>query len=390
MIIILFITIFLILLGWWEYRVHGRALAAIPTRIHVNGSRGKSSVTRLIAAGLRAGGIRTIAKTTGTLPRIIDEHGLEIPIHRLRSPSIGEQIRALRFAARRHPQALVVECMAVKPQFQWISEQRMIRSTLGAFTNVRPDHLDEMGPTLTDVALSLCNTLPQGRKAFTTERVWFPLMEKTARRMKTDLKAVKEDSVSPEEIARFRYPEHQDNVALALAICQACGVERQTALGGMVKAYPDPGALQIFHILEDNRDLYFVNALAANDPDSTWVVWGKARDLLSPIENLIVILNSRSDRFGRSLQLLSLVWERIRPDWLVLTGERTRAIWRRALRQGFSPDRMVNLGGALAGEVYRKVKALSGPKVVVLAIGNMGAGGRQLAACFKEHGGQQA
>ncbi|MEO9595730.1 MAG: poly-gamma-glutamate synthase PgsB, partial [Rhodopirellula bahusiensis] len=36
-----------------------RQLLKIPFRIHVNGTRGKSSVTRLIAAGLRSGGIRT-------------------------------------------------------------------------------------------------------------------------------------------------------------------------------------------------------------------------------------------------------------------------------------------------------------------------------------------
>jgi hypothetical protein len=41
-----------------------RAQPAIPVRIHVNGIRGKSSVTRLIAAALREAGIRTVAKTT--------------------------------------------------------------------------------------------------------------------------------------------------------------------------------------------------------------------------------------------------------------------------------------------------------------------------------------
>ena len=49
----------------------------IPIRIHVNGTRGKSSVTRLIAAGLRAGGKRTFAKTTGTAPRVIDSIGID-------------------------------------------------------------------------------------------------------------------------------------------------------------------------------------------------------------------------------------------------------------------------------------------------------------------------
>ena len=41
-------------LGVLEDRRHRRHLARIPVRIHVNGTRGKSSVCRLIGAGLRA------------------------------------------------------------------------------------------------------------------------------------------------------------------------------------------------------------------------------------------------------------------------------------------------------------------------------------------------
>ena len=48
-----------------------RGLGAVPIRIHVNGSRGKSSVTRLIAAGLRESGLRILAKTTGSRARLI-------------------------------------------------------------------------------------------------------------------------------------------------------------------------------------------------------------------------------------------------------------------------------------------------------------------------------
>ncbi len=73
---------FLTSLGYLESWAHRRALNRIPIRIHVNGTRGKSSVTRLIAAGLRAGGIRTCAKTTGTLPRMIMPDGTEYPVFR--------------------------------------------------------------------------------------------------------------------------------------------------------------------------------------------------------------------------------------------------------------------------------------------------------------------
>ena len=102
--------------GVIEYYHHQRSLAAIPIRIHVNGTRGKSSVTRLIAAGLREAGIRTFAKTTGTAPRVIDAAGKDRIIHRLRSPSIGEQVRLLNYFSQEKSEAVVMECMAVQPQ----------------------------------------------------------------------------------------------------------------------------------------------------------------------------------------------------------------------------------------------------------------------------------
>jgi len=56
---------------------HRRALRSIPVRIHVAGTRGKSTTTRLIAAALRASGRRVVAKTTGSEPRLILPDGRE-------------------------------------------------------------------------------------------------------------------------------------------------------------------------------------------------------------------------------------------------------------------------------------------------------------------------
>ena len=66
----------LIIIGLFEFKFHQISLSEIPKgyRHHV---QGKSSVTRLIAAGLRAGGKRTFAKTTGTAPRVIDSEGID-------------------------------------------------------------------------------------------------------------------------------------------------------------------------------------------------------------------------------------------------------------------------------------------------------------------------
>ena len=74
-----------------KYHQHkSELLRGFEHRIHVNGIRGKSTVTRLIAASLREGKIKTIGKTTGTSARVILNHRKEIIIPRIEA-DIAEQ-----------------------------------------------------------------------------------------------------------------------------------------------------------------------------------------------------------------------------------------------------------------------------------------------------------
>ena len=314
------LLLLLICLGLVESRLHSIALGNLPIRIHVNGSRGKSSVTRLIAAGLRAGGLKTLAKTTGTSPRIIDELGKDRIIHRLRSASIGEQVRLLRNFAKKKPDAIVVECMAVQPQYQWIAEQKMVRSTISVITNVRPDHLDEMGLTLKENALSLSNTIPYNGEVVTSERDLAPVLETVAQKRNSELSIVGSELVSPEYMGRFPYLEHKDNVALALKVCELSGVKQETALEGMLTTQPDPGATVIWKLNCGDHINYFINVFAANDPASTLDIWNQIQTHIQDSKTCI-FLNTRNDRRYRTNQLLSLVFDKMKPDMLIVRGE---------------------------------------------------------------------
>ena len=77
MTLVFLLAVAFLVYGIVEYRVHLANLRAVPIRVHVNGTRGKSSVARLIAAGLRAGGVRTVAMTTGSAARYILPDGSE-------------------------------------------------------------------------------------------------------------------------------------------------------------------------------------------------------------------------------------------------------------------------------------------------------------------------
>lgn len=316
------LTLILLIIGVIEFWQHQNNLATIPLRIHINGTRGKSSVTRLVAAGLRAGGLRTFAKTTGTAPRIIDSDGKDRIIHRLRSASIGEQVRLMRFFAQEKPDAVVMECMAVHPQYQWISEQQMVKSHIGVITNARPDHLEEMGPTLDDVRLSLANTIPFNGKMIVGEIDILETITPVAKSRKTYLKAAVESTVMEDDLKDFTYLEHPQNVAVALDVCVEAGVDRKIALEGMKKVKPDLGALVVQKLDFGNGPILFINSMAANDPVSTLQIWNFV-ERRYPVEGVTcVYLNSREDRRSRTRQLLQLIYEDIKPDRSIVRGQK--------------------------------------------------------------------
>ncbi|MBL7024842.1 MAG: poly-gamma-glutamate synthase PgsB [Candidatus Marinimicrobia bacterium] len=318
---IMILTVIAALTGeWW---VHLRALKRIPIRIHVNGTRGKSSVTRLICAGLREAGYSVLGKTTGSDPRILDLEGKDRKIHRLQKPSIGEQVRFLRYFGQFRPQAVVLECMAVQPQYQWITEQHMVKSTHSVITNARLDHVEEMGHRLRDIAMSLSNTIPFKGNLFTAEQDKLDIFNEVAAKRGTEVNAVTDHGVSHEDMIGFNHIEHPENVALSLAVCESLGIAREQALDGMRKAQPDPGALRIWDLEMDGRHFSLVNAFAANDPQSTKTIWNMIKEHPSlDHEHTCAFLNTRSDRVNRSSQLLELILDDIEPDSLFVRGDK--------------------------------------------------------------------
>ncbi len=378
------LTAGLSLYGVVEMRRHQRNLLQIPIRVHVNGTRGKSSVTRLIAGGLREGGIRTFAKTTGTMARIIRPDGSETDVYRVGHPNLVEQTRIVRRAVEARAEALVIECMAVAPELQPISELRLIRSTVGVLTNVRADHLDVMGPTVDDAARALAQTMPVRGHAFTAERERAHIVAEVARKRGSTLQVTTDEGVTPEDLSGFTYFEHAENVSLALAVCAHLGVDRATALRGMHAATPDPGALRRYTVKSGHNTVTFVNAFAANDPDSTLLIWQRlGLEHPEPGAKRIVLANCRDDRLQRSGQIAELIAKRLTVDHAVLTGLGTDLVAFQAARYGLDESRLSNLGGMEAERVYEHVLGIADGRATVVGIGNIVGLGEEIVLHFK-------
>jgi gamma-polyglutamate synthase len=383
--ILLAILIIAVIVGLVEYMRHQQRIYSIPIRIHINGTRGKSSVTRLIGAGLRAGGISNITKVTGTFPRLIIEDGTETYIHRKSSANIIEQLSIVKFAASRKVKALVMECMALQPQFQTITEHHMIHSNINVMTNIRIDHTDVMGHTLPEIAETLGRTIPKNEHLFTSENVIPETLKKMADKRNTITHFIDPQSVSQEEMKGFRYIEHRENVSLSLAICQHLDIDREIALKGMYNAVPDAGVLWCHRVEVFQKRLIFYNAFAANDPDSTLLVWQKIRDEIGFEGLRIILLNTRQDRLYRARQLAEMVGSRMQNefDFLMLIGQSTDVVENISISCGIPKSKIISVGWTTPDKVFEKILSVTEKMSTIVAIGNMGGMGAETVEFFK-------
>lgn len=379
----------LILIIIWiiEYHNHQYWRNKIPMIIHVNGTRGKSSVTRLLAAGLRAGGKKVMAKTTGSAPVIIFEDGSETPIVRHFGANIKEQLKIIKFCAKRDIDILVLECMAVTPEYQWVTEKKMVRSQIGVITNTRLDHLDVMGPGLRNCTLSLCNSLPQNGIAFTAEWKMFPLMEKEAGKLHTKLNFSDGSKVPDEFMRGFTHIEHKDNVALSLDVCEYCNVDRNAALQEMYKAIPDIGAAEIFEVKRGDKKIFFVHSFAANDPESTEFLINYVKQIHSYVDNVSVVLNTREDRIYRSKQLIDMCVD-LDHDELFLVGQQTQSMFSYALSRNIPKNKVHDCGWVSGTELIDAVSKMNAKEILLFGVGNIGGNGGIIVDYFRERNGK--
>jgi poly-gamma-glutamate synthase PgsB/CapB len=298
---------------------------------------------------------------------------------------VKEQIRVVRAAAEERAEALVIECMALNPGLQSVCELKLVRSTHGVITNSRADHLDVMGPTVVDVARALAGTTPVGGKLFTAEQTHLNILSEAAADRRSQLIAVDDEQVAQvtwDELERFSYIEHPDNVALALKVCQDIGVDRDTALRGMWRAHPDPGVMTVAQSDAADRHTVFVNGFAANDPESTGKIWELVLQRFPKIQRHIAVVNCRADRADRSAQLAKACLEWTPADHYLVTGTATHLFARRATSLGLERQRITCVENKPLPQLLSTLNQQIGRSALVMGMGNIASPGMELVQYF--------
>lgn len=338
--------------AWWlATRRHQRLLEQLHLRVHVNGIRGKSSVTRLVAAVLREAGYVTVAKTTGSAARMIDPAGVETAIHRAGAATINEQVRLIARHVTPEIEAIVVECMAVSPLYQRVAQDRIIRGDITVITNVREDHQEVMGETLEQIADSLSVTIPEEGVVITAEERPH-LRDRIARnaaRRGAEFHFADAAEVDEGVMAKFDYLEFRANVAVGLKVADVLGIDRAVALRGMWKAVPDVGALRLSTVQVMGKEVLWVPLFAANDRESVVSIF----ELLQPQlkgRTTIGILNNRPDRGRRAELFADMSADALQPylDHIVTLGAYEAPVTARLIARGYPAERITNLGDSIA------------------------------------------
>jgi poly-gamma-glutamate synthase PgsB/CapB len=348
------VTIFLLVLigsyGYtaWSiisYRKFLARLRSIEWRIHVNGIRGKSTVTRYLAAILREAGYHTFGKTTGSAARILQPNGQDADVGRKGFANVNEQVRMINEFGRQHAEAVVVECMAINPVYAKWLEDRVVKSHLGVITNVRYDHAEYMGETLEKIAGSLAHTIPRKGIVITAEREanLVKILAEEAKKKDTKLIVAENNLVSDDDLIGFSHFAIEANVAIGFCVADLIGLNRERALGAMQNAANDPGAFRIERLNHRDHEVVWANLFAVNDRESFINLCGILFKQY-PTHKKVVVLNNRLDRPAR-VRLFTEISIDLGFDQIVTFGDYEAEVSAVAAKQH---DIIQNLGNSTA------------------------------------------
>jgi poly-gamma-glutamate synthase PgsB/CapB len=366
-------------------------LGSVPLRICITGTRGKSSVTRLIAAILRETGFRVLAKTTGSKPVLIFPDAEEKEISRRGIPSIVEGKKILKIASNLQAQALVSELMSISPECGFVESRQMLKPQILAITNVRLDHLAQMGSSRESVARSLASSIPQNATVFIPEEEFFPVFEEAASRLNSKVIKVPRESSEQDFRAEGKstWFEFEENIRLALAVADFIGIEKEKVLRGLKEVNPDFGSLKVWtaELGTPPRRFYLASGFAANDPQSTRLVLSNLMKRISLKEKEIIgLLNLRQDRGDRTIQWLQALKQEIFPEFkrLLFVGGHALALKSRLKKTSKIESSVIK--EKEPQKIMEKISAMAKGETVLFGMGNMGGAGKELVHYWEDVG----
>jgi poly-gamma-glutamate synthase PgsB/CapB len=348
-------------------------------------------VVRLITACLKGAGFAVLAKSTGSKPVIIFPDGEEQEIIRRGSPSILEGKRILKLGAELKVDALVTESMSIHPERSSVESAQMFNPHILVITNVRLDHIAQMGSARQDIANCFASTFPESGTVFIPQEEFFPVFEKTAEGMNARLVQVSRDSFKEYLGLNAKMPhyEFEENIRLVFALAEFLKIDKDVVLRSLKTVKPDFGSLKVWttKLGEPSRHWHLVSLFAANDPESTRWSLSKLAERM-PFDGLkkIGILNLRRDRGDRTVQWLESLNKGIFMEFwkIFVVGEHAPALKRKCKLS--ADTELYALKSQAPPRIMEKIAKTVQGDAVLVGMGNMETVGRELVEYWDNTG----
>lgn len=366
-------VILCIILGFLmiEKSVVQRSVGNLQLRIHVNGTRGKSSVTEYIAAGLFGSRQEVMAKITGIIPKII-HNGTEIPIKRTGGARVQEQYDVIRFAARKKVKNLILECMSIDPELQRM-ESSVFKPHIYVITNIKDDHREEMGENIEQQAEAICNAIPANCTVITNEIRFLDLIREHASGKGSKVIVPKMSYQEAAESLPFGvFPE---NIDLALTVCDVAGAEGLMAREGILK-YVQNRESPLKTINYNTGKIFFLNAFAVNDVESTSIFIDHWLDKIGYQGKVNLMFNTRADRPVRTDLFAGWIAKSLMAfENIILTGDHAMRARFSLIKAGFEEGKLVVWRSGQIENLKESLLRVVGDGTIVVGVGNIGGEG---------------
>ena len=283
-------------------------IKSIPLRICVTGTRGKSSVVRMLVSILRKDtNKRVLGKITGSKASFLLPDGNEVDISRRGKTSIIEQKKLIKKAFKAKTSCIVAEIMSIQPENHYVEAHRILKPHILIITNIRKDHTHVMGNELHEIAGVFSNSIYKKSKVFVLKSEINQVFLSTIKKMDATLFEVNkgESATIHGSIPEVKKIHFTENIDLVFALCKNLKIDSSTVTNGLNEVKDTCEAIKIKEYRSDKtkKTYYFVNGFSANDPESTIKVISKMKELL-PLSSvkIVGILNLRPDRGERTVQ----------------------------------------------------------------------------------------
>jgi len=356
----------------------------IPLVIAVTGTRGKSSVARILASVLSEAGHKVLAKTTGSQAQFVLPDGSIQDVPRRGVPSIIEQKKVLKKAVSIGADCLVVEIMSIRPENHYIESHRILKPSTVVLTNIRRDHTDAMGESEDEIGRVLAIDIPPGACPYVPEELQQKVVQhwgSPARRTIVPVSRGSADAISSRR-PELRNREFPENLDLVTAVASDLGIDDETIVRGMLKAIYDIGKFKVWKSRIGDKQIFLANAFAANDPESTLKVIEKIRSMVpGGSAGITGLLSLRADRGDRTLQWVAALKNGMSGHFrrIHVVGDHAHAV-RRFLKN----VEVLRSAGAI--EMTENIAAGMEDGGILLGFGNIGGVGKLLVEYWQRVG----